>query len=43
MERVNTYGEICPKSRTLLKKFYAPYNVLLAELLQDERFLQWNE
>ena len=42
-KKANSYGEIWPESRTLLKKFYAPYNVLLAELLQDKRFLQWNE
>ncbi|GFN84158.1 sulfotransferase [Plakobranchus ocellatus] len=35
-------GKMLPETRDLLKQFYRPYNVELARLLQDERFL-WED
>ena len=35
-------AEMLPATRALLRAFYAPYNRLLAELLDDGRFL-WRD
>ena len=34
-----TYSKMWPKTRKLLDDFYRPFNVKLAELLGDERFM----
>lgn len=34
-------GDMLPKTRTILKKFYSVYNQQLAILLEDNHFL-WN-
>ena len=39
--KAKKFGQILPQSRTLMKKFFEPFNQQLAELLQDDRFL-WN-
>lgn len=35
--------EMLPKTRTLLREFYLPYNNMLVQLLDDRRYLLWNE
>ena len=36
--KANKFGKILPESRTLMEKFFAPFNQQLAELLEDDRF-----
>lgn len=32
-----------PKTRQLLREFYSPYNIMLAQLLNEPNYLKWNE
>ena len=35
-------GEMFPKTRIILENFYRPHNIKLAELLNDDVYLSWN-
>ena len=39
LNRTSTYTKLWPETRKLLDDFYRPFNVKLAELLGDERFM----
>lgn len=35
--------EIMPSAYSKLQKFYAPFNIKLAEMLSDRRYLEWGK
>ena len=37
------HKDMLPKTRELLKEFYRPHNIKLAELLDDTGYLSWND
>ena len=42
IESPKVFRHMYDKTRVLLDEFYKPFNILLADLLQDRTYLEWN-